>query len=347
MAKKICLFFAAWASTLIGISAASSTETLFRGKIINAIVGYNAGGSIDIVARVFADYMSRRLPGTPRVVIRNVPGAEGVIALNNSFATAKGDGLTVSFGGVPDIDPIHYRDAQATYDPRKVNFIGGLGSSGTALIIRNEAQAGLRDKSQGAIIMGAPNAIRQGMWSAVFGSEYLNWNIRWVFGYPGTNELKIALLRNEIDMTSLASPDTISEILETGRYTILAQTGRNVAGRLVGRPTLGNTPLITELLEGVSMEPDAIAAVAYWKSMLPVGQWLGVAGEAPKPILEAYRQFFTDVVQDIEFSERIKKVYPETIPMSWADMTSAVEISASTSPRALAYLGELRNKYTR
>ena len=50
-------------------------EDFYRGKTIRVIVGSAAGGGFDTYARTIARYFGRYVPGTPNVIVENMPGA--------------------------------------------------------------------------------------------------------------------------------------------------------------------------------------------------------------------------------------------------------------------------------
>ena len=54
----------------------------YRGKTIELAIGAAAAGGYDIAGRTIANHMSRHIPGNPGIVVRNMPGAAGLIATN-------------------------------------------------------------------------------------------------------------------------------------------------------------------------------------------------------------------------------------------------------------------------
>lgn len=70
------------------------------GKAISLMVGYPPGGSVDLVARIVAEPLSRRL-GTP-VVVENVGGAGGTIAAQK-VVNAQPDGYTLLLGSGSEV----------------------------------------------------------------------------------------------------------------------------------------------------------------------------------------------------------------------------------------------------
>ena len=67
----------------IGVFTGSAlAEVNFAGKTVNVIVPYTEGGGTDLYARLFVPYLRKHLPGTPNVVIRNMPGGGSIMGSN-------------------------------------------------------------------------------------------------------------------------------------------------------------------------------------------------------------------------------------------------------------------------
>jgi tripartite-type tricarboxylate transporter receptor subunit TctC len=76
-------------------NAPSYSASLYEGKTITIIVGYKPGGGYDRYARLIGKHLPKYIPGSPGVIIQNMPGASSVIAANHVFSIAKPDGLTI------------------------------------------------------------------------------------------------------------------------------------------------------------------------------------------------------------------------------------------------------------
>jgi tripartite-type tricarboxylate transporter receptor subunit TctC len=68
--------------------AQNAVEDFYKGKQLNLIVGYGPGGGYDITARLLARYIGRYIPGTPNVVVQNMPGAGSMRAANYLYEAA-------------------------------------------------------------------------------------------------------------------------------------------------------------------------------------------------------------------------------------------------------------------
>src|ERR1700732_3138169 len=64
-----------------------SAQAFYAGKTIKLIVGLPPGGGADAYARLVQRHLGRHIPGTPAILIQNMPGAgslRSVMALNAS-----------------------------------------------------------------------------------------------------------------------------------------------------------------------------------------------------------------------------------------------------------------------
>ena len=71
----------AWASAA---RAQDAVADFYRGKRITLQVGSEAGGGYDVVAHVVAAHLGAHIPGTPQIIVQDVPGG-GSLLLANLF----------------------------------------------------------------------------------------------------------------------------------------------------------------------------------------------------------------------------------------------------------------------
>lgn len=81
----------------VGILAGSSLAQTpyYGGKTITIVAGRQGGDVYDLYARHFAQFMPKYVPGTPNIVVLNLPGAGSMIAANYVYNAAPPDGLTI------------------------------------------------------------------------------------------------------------------------------------------------------------------------------------------------------------------------------------------------------------
>jgi tripartite-type tricarboxylate transporter receptor subunit TctC len=337
----ICLF-----AVVIGCAGAAAQELIsFQGKTITMIVGFAAGGGTDAYGRLVAAFLGKYLPGSPTVVVRNVPGADGITAMNYLVQQVAPDGYTITMASSTSADPLNYRKAQSHFDATKFPVVGGVIRGGEVLLINNEAKSHLYNKTEKPAVMGSLSGIpRSGMQMTAWGTAFLGWNAKWVIGYRGTSPLMLALERGEIDMTSTANIFLVQKLIESGRFTRLAQTGSLKNGILVPRPDFGDAPIFAKLMDGKITDPVARKAFEYWGTIAVMDKWLALPPHSPKAMLDTYRDAYAKAVQDPEFLERGKKISDDVTPILHEEVETLVNRLGSVSPEALDYMRNMLRK---
>jgi tripartite-type tricarboxylate transporter receptor subunit TctC len=342
--RALCACAAGLAVLFIAGAGRAEEAVSFQGKTLTMLIGAEAGGGTDIFGRIIAPFLSNALPGKPAIVPRNMPGANGIVALNYFVKQVAPDGYTFVVGSGTQVDPFTYHFSNAQYDLTKFEHVGGAGRSGTALIINQKALPRLTDKSQPPVTMGALSAVRSGMMMTLWGGEYLGWNVKWVIGYRGANELLLALSRGEIDMTSMAIVDQIETAKKSGNFDLIAQSGTVENGKMVLRPEFGNTPAMATMVEDKITDPVAQKAFAHWKAIITVGQWLALPPGTPQRFTDTYRAAFKKVFADPEFRKQMLKVDSGTFEVSPEDMLATVTVLSSTPPESLTFLEQVARR---
>ena len=59
--------------------AAPAHAQYYESKTIDLLIPVPGGSGLDLVARVFADHLSKNIPGNPTIVPRNMPGGGGLV----------------------------------------------------------------------------------------------------------------------------------------------------------------------------------------------------------------------------------------------------------------------------
>jgi hypothetical protein len=212
-------------------------------------------------------------------------------------------------------------------------------------MVNKDAEARLYDKSKPPLVMGSLAGVpRSGMQITAWGIAFLDWNAKWVVGYPGTSALTIALQRGEIDMTSTSNLFLIQQLIADGHFKILSQSGNLKNGINTGRPEFGDAPLITTTMEGKLKTPVEQQAFNYWSAITALDKWVALPPGTPQPIVDAYRETYKAAFTDPEFIEMGKKISDDFEPMAWDDVTQLIKNLGDTSPEAIAFTTEMLHK---
>ena len=317
----------------------------FRGKQIIMLIGSAPGGGTDLSGRLIANFISSYLPGKPTPVVRNMPGAQGITAMNYFSKQVQPDGMTIVMGSTTQADPLFYRKPTSQFDPTKFNIIGGVGRGGTVLMIRKDAEPRLYDKSQPPVIMGSLGGLpRSGMQTTAWGIAFLGWNAKWVVGYPSTSELLFALERGEIEMTADGNMSYIRKLMETGKFKILSQSGSIKNGKLGGRAEFGDAPFFADLMKGKIKDATEQQAFRYWSSLTALDKWVALPPGTPEPYVNVYRAAFVAAGNDPNFADQGKKVSEDFEPMSHEDVSFLMQSLGNTSPADIDFIASMLKK---
>ena len=83
----------------------AASDDFFKGKAIRLVVGTSVGGAMDDWGRFVAQYLGKHIPGSPDILVQNMPGAGTAIAANYIYNVAKPDGMTLGL-----VNPAIYID---------------------------------------------------------------------------------------------------------------------------------------------------------------------------------------------------------------------------------------------
>jgi tripartite-type tricarboxylate transporter receptor subunit TctC len=214
-AKSALLVFAL---VLAGPARADGVADFYAGRTLSVIVGHSVGGGYDLYARLLSRFLGRHIPGHPTVVVQNMPGAGGLRAANYLYAAAPKDGSVIatfsrSIPTFPLLSP------PAAFDATKFTWIGSL-SSDTSLCLTGSKSPvkNWRDMLSMPSVMGGQSMASDADIYARLYKNVLGARIKLVSGYPGTNDITLAMERGEVDgicglswgTIKVAHPDWVS-----------------------------------------------------------------------------------------------------------------------------------------
>ena len=191
------------ALTAVGLlcaPAAFAQTDFYRGKTVNLVVSSSAGGGYDIMGRTIAKYLGKHIPGNPRVIVSNMPGAGGLTAMNYFYRNAPKDGTFV--GGMQNNLPFEplLGTKEAVYDPTKFNWIGSPSIEvGLVAVWKTAPVNSIADLKSREITVGSSGANSTPSFYARLINETLGTKMKIVVGYPGQNEVYFAMERGEVD----------------------------------------------------------------------------------------------------------------------------------------------------
>jgi tripartite-type tricarboxylate transporter receptor subunit TctC len=179
---------------------ADEVENFYRGRTLTMVIAYTVGGGYDLYARVLARTLGKYIPGHPSVLPENLPGAGGLRASNYLYEVAPKDGSVMgtfsrSIPTMPLVTPTAVK-----FDGRRFSWIGSM-SSDTSLCLTGAKSAvkTFNDMLTMPVVMGGQFAAADSDIYARLYKNVLGAKIKLVSGYPGTNDIVLAMERGEVD----------------------------------------------------------------------------------------------------------------------------------------------------
>ena len=106
---------------------APSVAEFYKGKQIDLLIGYTAGGGYDVYARLIARYIGTHIPGNPNIVPRNKPGAGSLLVAIDLYGVSPKDGTVIGTFGRSNFLEALWGNPGAKFDPTKLSWIGKIG----------------------------------------------------------------------------------------------------------------------------------------------------------------------------------------------------------------------------
>jgi tripartite-type tricarboxylate transporter receptor subunit TctC len=323
----------------------TAQEVSFKGKRIETIVVSSAGGGTDTSTRLVGRFLAKHLPGKPDIIYRNMPAGHGTAGLNYFAKQVKPDGMTWVGGSSSHVDSTTLAKEAVEYNPTKFEFFGGVSRGGSLLVLRKEKVKNLTDKSLPPVVVGEIDGNRSWGQMIMWGADILDWNIRFVVGYPGSGPLNLAARRGEIDMFGTAGLTLLKQILATGDFVAVAQDGATVDGQSTGRKDFPDVPVFADMVEGKTSGLTA-ETFEFWNSSVQMDKWYALPTGTPKEHVEAYRAAWNALVKDPEFLKQAYLQFGEDFtPVSGAYVARMVSKTSYPAKEITAHFEGLKIKY--
>lgn len=324
MKTLLCAATAATALAMASGASAQSPADFYKGKTVNLMVGFGAGGGYDLITRIVAKHMPDKMPGKPTMIVQNMVGAGGVKAANHVYAIAPKDGSNIA--AVNQFAAMYQLlgGEGAQYDPAKFQWVGSISSSNNVAFVWVETSGvkTVADAKTKEVLMGGSGVISDAniyanMMNAIAGTKF-----KIINGYAGTNETNLAIERGELhgrgggSYASLMSQK--SDWVKSGKVAILAQVGPEK------EPDLPNVPLLTDL--ATTEEAKQIAALVSMPVAVGYNHW--VAPGVPSDRVAALRAAYETTAKDPAFIADMQKAQFDVRLRTGAQLDKLVQDAA-------------------
>jgi tripartite-type tricarboxylate transporter receptor subunit TctC len=340
----IALLFAAF-GVVCSAPAQDAVEAFYQGRPVNLIVGYGPGGGYDIVARLVSRHLGRYIPGNPKIVVQNMPGAGSMRVVNYIYSIAPKDGSTIGlFGRDMPLIGLIGNNSKVQFDPRKYTWLGSSSSFvGDAYVLLVRPGAAAHSIAE-ARRPGGPPLILAGTGEGATDSDVpkilrdaLGLNIKQVLGYSDTPSIFLAIERGEVDGRTFdlsAVKSMRPEWLKPNSgFHFLVQFARRTR-----HPDLPDTPTAREL----ARDEAGRALIEFAEApLLTMARPFAAPPGVPQDRARALQAAFSAAHRDARFIAEAEQLGVDISPVGPDDIVRGIEQMARGSPSVFNYMKKL------
>jgi tripartite-type tricarboxylate transporter receptor subunit TctC len=299
--------------------AEDGVADFYRGRTVNVIVGYSAGGGYDTYTRILARHLGKHIPGNPTIVVQNMPGAGSLKLANYLYNVAPKDGATIGiFSRGMAMEPL-IGMSNTQFDSSKFAWLGSGTSEVSVFVVWHAAPIKtFQDMLEKPFTVGGEGSGSDPDIYALLLKNAFGAKLKLISGYPGTAEVAIALERGEVDSRaswSWSSLKTLKPDWIRDKKVIFP-----VQLNLTRGKELPDVPLILQFAKTEAQRQMLKLVLTRQEMARPYAAPPGV----PEERKAALRKAFDETWADPELLAEMKARGQEVNPVSGADVDKLV-----------------------
>ena len=310
-------------------SAQDAAANFYKGRAVQLLIGVSPGGGYDIYGRTLARYMGKHIPGNPTIVPQNMPGAGTLKVANYIYTVAPKDGTVfATFArGIP-MEKLLGRTVGVQFDAPKFTWIGSITDEPSVCVfMKRSGVATWRDmQTKQWKVGGSGVATDLDIYANVLRNMF-HLPGRLVSGFPGGQEVLLAMQRGEVDgrcswsWSSLLSRDKF--LLDQKLVNIPVQLGVERSAEIPA-----DVPLVVDLTN----DPKEKAALKLIFSRQLMARPFAAPPGLPPARAKALRDAFDATMNDPAYLAEMMKLQLEVRPVSGARLEQMVNEVYSYPP---------------
>jgi len=325
--NRLALVACIVSASLALISSSLPAQDFYQGKQIKIVVGLTAGGFYDRWGRLLARYLPKYIPGSPEVIVQNMPGAGSMIATNYVYGVSKPDGLTLLMpNSAIYLDQLVER-TEVQFDMRKFAWIGSPVGESMLIYMRRDAPyqtiADIRKAKEPPRCGSTGTSSSDFVLARLLEEVFPPLKIQTVLGYPGGSEIDLAVEKGEVQCRGMtASPFFGREPFLTWQKTnfvrVILFTGAK------RDPRIPDVATIHELFDKENA-PEASRRVAQViLAAEGIGRPVLATPGTPADRVKTLRDAFAKSIKDPELLAEAKKGRMEVDPSSGEELEALI-----------------------
>jgi tripartite-type tricarboxylate transporter receptor subunit TctC len=323
---------------------AAQDGQFFKGRQINVIVGYGPGGGYDVYGRLVARHIGKYIPGEPKVVVSNMPGAGSLVATNYLYRIAPKDGsvLGIFARNMPLVGLIGTRQ-NVKFDPLRFTWLGSSTSfvnDAYMLVVRRTAAvqslADLKVPGNPPLVIGSTAEGASSDAIPTVMRDLMGLNVKAINGYTDSGQLFLAIDRGEIDGRTVGLSAVRANKPEwlrpDGPMQVLLAFGRETR-----HPDFPEVPVARELAMGERERALLAAMEVPYKLSRPFAAPPGVPADRARLLQAA----FLAVHRDRALLDEAEKAGIDVSPIGAAEVLDLIRRVAETPHETLRAIEKL------
>ena len=316
-------------STAASAQADKDVADFFKDKTIRIVVSSEPGGSYDGYSRLIARHLGRFLPGNPRFVVSNMPGAGGVVAANWLYNVAAKDGTVIGQlqRQVPLMQILGEEGPQ--FETAKFNWVGSVAAETTVCLSRHDSPVKNFDDIKKQELIVAGSGLNSSENVPAFLNNLLGTRFKIISGYPSQTAGTLAVERKEVEGVCTA----YSSLLVRNRHWFSGPDKVNliIQDGLKRHPDLPDTPLSLE--KAANAEDKAL--IELFDTPVQMGRPFVLPPQVPAERVKAIRLAFSQMIKDQDFVAENTKEGRDLAYVDGEEMQKLYE-RVSQAPKSMA-----------
>ena len=303
-----------------GPAGAQTPAEFYKGRAVEIIVGWSAGAGYDVYGRFLARHLGRQIPGAPAVVVRNMEGAASLRAANFIYNLAARDGTVLGMvGRGTAFDPLLTK-TPAQFEAARFGWIGSMNDEVSVCAAwTGHGITKLDDVYSRELVIGGSGASSDIDQFATLLNRTIGTKFRIISGYPGGNDINLAMQRGEVQGRCGWS---WSSILVTHPKEYASRTIHVLVQMSLARHAdLPDVPFVMDLAK--TEEQRQIFRLVFARQVM--GRPVMAPPGVPPERVEALRTAFMATMADAEFVAEAAKTKIEIRPVSGAQVQKLVQ----------------------
>lgn len=313
-------------------------EDFYEGKTVEILVSSAAGSGYDVIARAVANKLGDHVSGNPTFIVRNMPGAGGIVLGNFMAEQAPRDGTVIAAtqNSIPIANLLNPEGVN--FDPMAFSWIGSVTRTlYVGYVLDTSPVQSFEEAFDTEVVLGGTSAGTFSVDIAKISNALLGTKFRMVPGFESAGAIRLSMERGEVQgylgdsWNSLlrTNPDWV----EDGKVRVIVQHNSEPNPQIPG-----NVPSLMDFAKTDQQRE----AFAFQLARLEHGRPFYAPPGVPEERLTLLRRAFDAVIEDPEFRDEMMQM--DVVidgPLTGEELAELVRLQQETSPETLQMLRDL------